>query len=208
MCYTPRTQNKLVLRTIGILIEEDSVHGYLSLPRCSQEVKRALTSGKLYCGGCIQECICISICITCICLRMSIQQLSSGPMSQLLLEFNNTYLLIQFYPLPRIFILCFHQGHCFGGSGYFGVGQPQFFFAEMTAMTLGKIIRLLGFTFELPPPIAQSGFPEGAAVRFPIFGKCRCQLLASLLPISKKYTYEEYRYSCKCDSFYGAANTL
>lgn len=30
MCYTPRTQNKLVLRTIGILIEEDSVHGYLS----------------------------------------------------------------------------------------------------------------------------------------------------------------------------------
>lgn len=95
MCYTPRTQNKLVLRTIGILIEEDSVHGYLSLPRCSQEVKRALTSGKLYCRGCIQECICISICITCICLRMSIQQLSSGPMSQLLLEFNNTYLLIQ-----------------------------------------------------------------------------------------------------------------
>ena len=103
MSYTPRTQNKLVLRTIGILIEEDSVHGYLSLPRCSQEVKRTLSSGKLYCGG----CICISICITCIRLRMSIQQLSSGPMSQLLLEFNNTYLLIQFYPLPRIFILCF-----------------------------------------------------------------------------------------------------
>lgn len=39
MCYTPRTQNKLVLRTIGILIEEDIVHGYLSLPRRSHEVK-------------------------------------------------------------------------------------------------------------------------------------------------------------------------
>jgi len=34
----------------------------------------------------------------------------------------------------------------------------------MTALTLGKIIRLLGFTFSLPPPIAQTGFPEGAAV--------------------------------------------
>ena len=34
----------------------------------------------------------------------------------------------------------------------------------MTALTLGKIIRLLGFTFPLPPPIAQTGFPEGAAV--------------------------------------------
>lgn len=110
MCYTPQTQNKLVLRTIGILIEEDSVHGYLSLPRCSQEVKRALSSGKLYCGGCIQECISISICITCICLRMSIQQLSLGPMSRLLLEFNNAYSLIQFYPLPHIFILCFIRG--------------------------------------------------------------------------------------------------
>lgn len=56
------------------------------------------------------------------------------------------------------------QGHCFGGSGYFGVGAPQFFYADMTALTLGKIIRLLGFTFPLPPPIAQTGFPEGAAV--------------------------------------------
>ena len=34
----------------------------------------------------------------------------------------------------------------------------------MTALTLGKIIRLLGFTFPLPPPIAESGFPKGAAV--------------------------------------------
>ena len=34
----------------------------------------------------------------------------------------------------------------------------------MTALTLGKIIRLLGFTIQLPPPIAASGFPEGAEV--------------------------------------------
>ena len=59
---------------------------------------------------------------------------------------------------------CFCQGHCFGGGGYFGVGSPQFFYADMEALTLGKIIRLLGFTFPLPPPIAESGFPKGAAV--------------------------------------------
>lgn len=58
---------------------------------------------------------------------------------------------------------CF-KGHCFGGSGYFGVGTPQFFYADMTALTLGKIFRLLGFKFQLPPPVAQTGFPEGASV--------------------------------------------
>ena len=33
-------------------------------------------------------------------------------------------------------------------------------------MTLGKIIRLLGLKFPLPPPIAQTGFPEGVEVSF------------------------------------------
>ncbi|XP_067053119.1 uncharacterized protein [Acropora muricata] len=56
-----------------------------------------------------------------------------------------------------------NDGHCFGGSGYFGVGTPQFFYADMTALTLGKIFRLLGFKFQLPPPVAQTGFPEGAS---------------------------------------------
>ncbi|XP_022792631.1 uncharacterized protein LOC111331727 [Stylophora pistillata] len=56
-----------------------------------------------------------------------------------------------------------NDGHCFGGGGYFGVGSPQFFYADFNALTLGKIIRLLGFTFALPPPIAQTGFPEGAS---------------------------------------------
>ncbi|KAL9979352.1 hypothetical protein ACROYT_G017003 [Oculina patagonica] len=56
-----------------------------------------------------------------------------------------------------------NDGHCFGGSGYFGVGKPQFFYADMTALTLGKIVRLLGLKIPLPPPIAQTGFPEGAA---------------------------------------------
>ncbi|XP_058970157.2 uncharacterized protein [Pocillopora verrucosa] len=55
-----------------------------------------------------------------------------------------------------------NDGHCFGGSAYIGVGEPQFFYASITALTLGKIIRLLGFTFQLPPPVAESGFPEGA----------------------------------------------
>ena len=65
--------------------------------------------------------------------------------------------------LQTVFSLCY-QGHCFGGSGYFGVGKPQFFYADMTALTLGKIFRLLGFKFQLPPPVAQTGFPEGASV--------------------------------------------
>ncbi|XP_068704515.1 uncharacterized protein [Montipora foliosa] len=56
-----------------------------------------------------------------------------------------------------------NEGHCFGGSGYFGVGAPQFFYASIDALTLGKIIRLLGFTFQIPPPIAETGFPEGAS---------------------------------------------
>ncbi|KAL9979348.1 hypothetical protein ACROYT_G016999 [Oculina patagonica] len=55
-----------------------------------------------------------------------------------------------------------NDGHCFGGSGYVGVGEPQFFYASITALTLGKIIRLFGLTFQLPPPVAASGFPEGA----------------------------------------------
>ena len=50
----------------------------------------------------------VSVFVLLVCLRVSIQQLSSGPMSRQLLEFNNTYSLIQFYALPRIFILCFH----------------------------------------------------------------------------------------------------
>lgn len=56
------------------------------------------------------------------------------------------------------------QGHCIGGSGYVGVGEPQFFYASVTAITFGKVFRLLGATFELPPPIAETGFPEGAEV--------------------------------------------
>ena len=56
------------------------------------------------------------------------------------------------------------QGHCFGGAGYVGVGDPQFFYASISALTLGKILRLLGSTIEIPPPIAATGFPEGAQV--------------------------------------------
>ena len=56
------------------------------------------------------------------------------------------------------------QGHCFGGSGYFGIGAPQFFYVDITALTLGKIFRLLGAKFQLPEPIAKTGFPEGASV--------------------------------------------
>lgn len=56
------------------------------------------------------------------------------------------------------------QGHCFGGAGYVGVGDPQFFYVSISALTLGKILRLLGSTIEIPSAIAATGFPEGAKV--------------------------------------------
>lgn len=46
MCYTPRTQNKLVLRTIGILIEEDSVHGYLSFLDAHKKLRELYRQGN------------------------------------------------------------------------------------------------------------------------------------------------------------------
>ena len=49
-----------------------------------------------------------------------------------------------------------------------GVGKPQFFYAEITALTLGKVARMLGLTVKLPPPLDESGFPEGAAVSIEI----------------------------------------
>lgn len=52
------------------------------------------------------------------------------------------------------------DGHCFGGAGYFGVGKPSFFYADMTALTLGKIFRMLGVNVKLPKPIHETGFPE------------------------------------------------
>lgn len=66
--------------------------------------------------------------------------------------------------LTKNLTIFYSQGHCFGGSGYVGVGEPQFFYASITALTLGKVFRLFGATFQLPPPIAATGFPEGAEV--------------------------------------------
>ena len=57
-----------------------------------------------------------------------------------------------------------NQGHCFGGSGYVGVGEPQFFYASIEALTFGKLFRMFGATFSLPPPIAESGFRETCEV--------------------------------------------
>ncbi|KAK3701098.1 hypothetical protein QZH41_015878, partial [Actinostola sp. cb2023] len=58
------------------------------------------------------------------------------------------------------------DGHCFGGAGYVGVGKPQFYYAEITALTIGKICRMISTRIKLPDPIDQTGFPEGAKVSF------------------------------------------
>ena len=44
------------------------------------------------------------------------------------------------------------------------MGQPQFFYASITAVTFGKLFRMFGATFSLPPPIAESGFRETCEV--------------------------------------------
>ena len=51
---------------------------------------------------------------------------------------------------------------------YFGVGKPNtYFYGEVSALTIGKIIRMLGGdTGAVPKPVAETGFPEGAMVRF------------------------------------------
>ncbi|XP_048580608.1 uncharacterized protein LOC5507741 isoform X2 [Nematostella vectensis] len=58
------------------------------------------------------------------------------------------------------------DGHCFGGAGYVGVGKPQFFHADITALTIGKIARMLGSTLKLPKPIDETGFRENTLVSY------------------------------------------
>ena len=62
-------------------------------------------------------------------------------------------------------MLFFFQGHCFGGSAYFGIGEPMFVYVQIKALTIGKIFRLAAPNLKLPPPIEETGFPRGATVR-------------------------------------------
>ncbi len=51
---------------------------------------------------------------------------------------------------------------------YFGIGKPStYFYGEVSALTVGKIIRMTGGdTRSIPGPVAETGFPKGALVIF------------------------------------------
>ena len=56
------------------------------------------------------------------------------------------------------------QGHCFGGGGVVGIGSVSFLYADVTTLTLGKVGRMLNLRTRFPPPLEESGFPNGARV--------------------------------------------
>ena len=63
-------------------------------------------------------------------------------------------------------VISFFQGHCLMVRIYFGYGKPSYFFGEISALTIGKLIRMFGGKTEsIPAKVSASGFPKGALVR-------------------------------------------
>ena len=60
------------------------------------------------------------------------------------------------------------KGHCISAEGIFGVGDPLFTYMKISAATIGKIFRLLAPRIRLPPPVEDTGFPEGLTVSIAI----------------------------------------
>eukprot|EP00794_Sanderia_malayensis_P009954 gene9954-10974_t len=60
------------------------------------------------------------------------------------------------------------DGHCIKVRVYFGIGKPNtYFYGEVSALTVGKIIRMTGGdTGSVPGPVAETGFPKGALVSY------------------------------------------
>ena len=42
--------------------------------------------------------------------------------------------------------------------------MSQYIYGELSALTIGKIFRMLGSKLQLPPPIDKTGFEEGLVV--------------------------------------------
>eukprot|EP00795_Rhopilema_esculentum_P012584 gene12584-3284_t len=60
-----------------------------------------------------------------------------------------------------------NDGHCLMIRIYFGWGKPSYFFGEISALTIGKLIRMFGGkTSSVPEKVAASGFPKGALVSY------------------------------------------
>lgn len=65
------------------------------------------------------------------------------------------------------FIVRTSKGHCFSSEILLGVSAnplSQYIYGEISALTVGKIFRMLGSKIQLPPPIDKTGFPEGLVV--------------------------------------------
>ncbi|EDO46933.1 predicted protein [Nematostella vectensis] len=59
------------------------------------------------------------------------------------------------------------DGQCLGAGVIAGVNVnplKDYFFAEFSALTVGKIFRMLGSKLQIPKVVADSGFPEGAVI--------------------------------------------
>ena len=60
------------------------------------------------------------------------------------------------------------EGHCISGDVLVAISsnpQNQYMFGELSsAITVGKIFRMLGSKLRLPPVVDRSGFPNGLTV--------------------------------------------
>ena len=59
------------------------------------------------------------------------------------------------------------DGPCFSGEALVGISANpagQYIYGELSPVTIGKILRMLGSKLQLPPPVLESGFPKGLIV--------------------------------------------
>lgn len=47
---------------------------------------------------------------------------------------------------------------------YFGCGKKTYFYGRISALTIGKLVRICGGPASLPKPVAEAGFPYGLEV--------------------------------------------
>lgn len=59
------------------------------------------------------------------------------------------------------------EGRCFAGEALVGISAnpaKQYVYGDLSPVTIGKILRMLGSKLQLPPAVEQSGFPKGLTV--------------------------------------------
>ena len=59
------------------------------------------------------------------------------------------------------------EGRCISGEAFVGISanpDGQYIYGELSAVTIGKVLRMLGSKLRLPPAVEKSGFPKGLIV--------------------------------------------